>query len=131
MRSSAWSSDVCSSDLGTGRPRPRVRRRSIGVQGLVILLDRQVERMGGLNRGNGVFIHKLRHAVPFQQHAEQVIGGDLALQHHTIDQEHRDRMAGLANGVEENFLQKPWLTMRSEETTSELQSLMRISYTVL
>src|SRR3546814_10354506 len=98
MRISDWSSDVCSSDL------------------------RQVERMGGLNRGNGVFIHKLRHAVPFQQHAEQVIGGDLALQHHTIDQEHRDRMAGLANGVEENF--------RSEEHTSELKSLMRISYAV-
>src|SRR3546814_6027549 len=68
------------------------------------------------SRGNGVFIHKLRHAVPFQQHAERVIGGDLALQHHTIDQEHRDRMAGLAN--------------RSEEHTSELQSLMRNSYAV-
>src|SRR3546814_17103447 len=67
--------------------------------------------MGGLNRGNGAFIHKLRYAVPSQQHAEQVIGGDLALQHHTIDQEHRDRMAGLATGVEENFLQKPGLTM--------------------
>src|SRR3546814_10745458 len=118
MRISDWSSDVCSSDL------------------------RQVERMGGLNRGNGVFIHKLRHAVPFQQHAEQVIGCDLALQHHTIDQEHRDRMAGLATGAVENFLQMPWLTMvifngftiflkiRSEVHTSELQLIMRTSFSL-
>src|SRR3546814_313821 len=40
--------------------------------------------------------------------------------------EHREMMAGLANGVEENFLQKPWLTMVIFEGFTNFRQIHRL-----
>src|SRR3546814_8032651 len=95
MRSSDWSSDVCSSDL-----------RVIGGIAAVDRGDRMAWQPG-------------------------VLGGD-AGRHGEAAHRYRDRGAGTRNLVEP-FLARDderGLGDRSEEHTSELQSLMRISYAV-
>src|SRR3546814_7863065 len=113
MRISDWSSDVCSSDL----QRDAVGRRRLGGQGerlvdrqQVVLVDRrQRGRRAGKAKGEG--------------------GGDARpagcerLRHHVLRVPVRRRAARLGR---KSIPGRP----RSEEHTSELQSLMRISYAV-
>src|SRR3546814_3431207 len=117
MRISDWSSDVCSSDLiGAG---------------------------GDDERGGGVEQHRVAIGAAFSgeqaAQGERVIGGIAAVdrgdrmawqpgvlggdagRHGEAAHRYRDRGAGTRNLVE---------PFRSEEHTSELQSLMRISYAV-
>src|SRR3546814_8447628 len=105
MRISDWSSDVCSSDL----PRAQVLRAQCGIRraaegddvGLGTACHGQHTRIVGIQYGGAV----LRQA-----------GDDLRL----FFGDRSDRVEGLQMvGAD-----------RSEEHTSELQSLMRISYAV-
>src|SRR3546814_7091926 len=103
MRISDWSSDVCSSDL-----QPRPHRATAGIE------DQDIE-LGviGLPDRIGVF-----GAVPMHQLELVAEGGSTFMcqgQHRQIDPPHDIAHAAIG---------------RSEEHTSELQSLMRISYAV-
>src|SRR3546814_3877718 len=95
VRISDWSSDVCSSDLVSGRPMPRGFIRALG---LVKASAASVNaELGLLPRGVSRAIHAAAPQVAAGEHDAQF----------PID-----------------------IYQRSEEHTSELQSLMRISYAV-
>src|SRR3546814_9531442 len=101
MRISDWSSDVCSSDLVAGRPVPAIRPQSCAVGG-INELSRNPDLLG--------------------------LTLDTALQHIadpevSSDPPHIDGFALVDGGRIPG-------DDRSEEHTSELQSLMRISYAV-
>src|SRR3546814_9135496 len=110
MRISDWSSDVCSSDLHEVREIQRVDERlsdiGIGLSGQ--------RRQPCLDRV---------HALADRREAESIHDPldlpDLILDPAAIGVGHRDRRGQIAER-----------DMRSEEHTSELQSLMRISYAV-
>src|SRR3546814_2903545 len=117
MRISDWSSDVCSSDrkLGAGRSVEdgyRAARRTA-----VCLLAALKAEVGDLNKVHRIVrVFGMVNATPeFSQHP-QVINGASDLLVAVFGE--RGRHARAAVG------------MRSEEHTSELQSLMRISYAV-
>src|SRR3546814_6967211 len=111
MRISDWSSDVCSSDL---------EHVAQGVDGFVAAHGvvehvaevqphlRRHERAGGSNQ--------LREHVLKRRHGQAHVG-QLALE--VVQTHHRAAVEVLGEDV-----------LRSEEHTSELQSLMRISYAV-
>src|SRR3546814_6991052 len=108
MRISDWSSDVCSSDLGSAILGPDLEN---------LVLDR-------LNAGIAklLFAHPLPFAIGIGL-ADMLDAGDrqVALRVHRLHAAERDPRDGRAMiGV----------PARSEEHTSELQSLMRISYAV-
>src|SRR3546814_1995346 len=113
MRISDWSSDVCSSDLHQRRAGPDAAEAHSALH--PILLEQIIER---------------RPADP-----EQFRGGRdiaLALRHRAAD---RDAIGGLARAAQVEprlfaFAAARHVEVRSEEHTSELQSLMRISYAV-
>src|SRR3546814_6563286 len=112
MRISDWSSDVCSSDLARAdRRRPAgsgavQRRADLGV---VLRLRPRARRRPRIDGSD-------------PDHADGHGGGDPAAVH---------RLGGVgrpSNWVSPKITQPT--TARSEEHTSELQSLMRISYAV-
>src|SRR3546814_6453350 len=102
MRISDWSSDVCSSDLA-----------------LDALAKLDAREAGDRDRRAGVLGRRLEHL------------GDLGLAVDDVDllQQH-DLLVELAQAALDH-LGDDVLGLRSEEHTSELQSLMRISYAVL
>src|SRR3546814_3320293 len=123
MRSSDWSSDVCSSDLGVvGRVdvdalHPAGVERQQGLQGLqVVALDEHVA-------GRGVAGREVRHFLQ-QAVGHALRGAKVVVSGQPVQGGHSDRAlkrtAGLRLGG--------GTARRSEEHTSELQSLMRISY---
>src|SRR3546814_4156695 len=107
MRISDWSSDVCSSDRGDAN----VARRVI----IVPLLT------------NLYFLASARRVadVLAELGAPGVLIDLLALLHDVFE---RRRINGRAIGVRAHHEFPGFVTDRSEEHTSELQSLMRISY---
>src|SRR3546814_2119316 len=104
MRISDWSSDVCSSDLA--------RRRTSDDEDIAALDD-----------GHGQDTRRVRRHDAVGHIVEQRVdpGGGLA------DREARCQRHGRQHAFE---TLAGALAMRSEEHTSELQSLMRISYAV-
>src|SRR3546814_4448481 len=108
MRISDWSSDVCSSDLVRAARKPR---NSNGGEGGIRTLD-TVARMPHFECG------AFDHSATSPSKGCQTLGANNAA-----------RLAGLV--VERRALANEIpLAKRSEEHTSELQSLMRISYAV-
>src|SRR3546814_4406636 len=110
MRISDWSSDVCSSDLVALPRRRRLQRRGRGtLDHAAKLLRLQVARhvVGRVGIGDVLRQHLLALAEPVHALAEQAEESGLAV--HSVP--------GCS-------------VVRSEEHTSELQSLMRISYAV-
>src|SRR3546814_3452816 len=110
MRISDWSSDVCSSDLRPARPnrsptsdeRPAAEREKRQKEGAGGERDRQAEHD----------LDELAGAAAAVAEGERQAGDD--------NDHHRDDLGDRSlDGLE-----------RSEEHTSELQSLMRISYAV-
>src|SRR3546814_4182528 len=128
MRISDWSSDVCSSDLAEARRRTAgesERKRAVGAGGG----DRQV-RARFLVEGAVVARHR-RHQVEAvdaaaQEHVHDGVVGIRGGVRWVGEQQRRPGNradgGGRAAALEE--------LARSEEHTSELQSLMRISYAV-
>src|SRR3546814_6153022 len=111
MRISDWSSDVCSSDL--------LRHRHVGARVAVErhqLVERPVadHHAGGMRRGVAV--------EPFQAQRD----GEQAVDRLVL----QARLLELRLAVD-GLLQADRVGRRSEEHTSALQSLMRISYAVL
>src|SRR3546814_6546786 len=115
MRISDWSSDVCSSDL-----RGRQRRQPVAIDGLV---HRRAEvrrrRIAGVARRLRLREAKgnAGHSAMLGRPARPVFDGGQI-----------DRFPSPARS--EGIYRASSFTMRSEEHTSELQSLMRISYAV-
>src|SRR3546814_4911296 len=104
MRISDWSSDVCSSDLEVGRVVEPRRHLAESLEARVAVADHAVE---GVHRLVGEKARQAEQQEPEHRRHEavgKVLGGGLC------------GGAGDAGGI------------RSEEHTSELQSLMRISY---
>src|SRR3546814_7247411 len=128
MRISDWSSDVCSSDLSS--PPQEFAERSIGLR-----LARRVEEADSIEMiRDRAFIIGIAHRyglapVVMELVRLDMVGGSLAT---------RDGLAeggGLQDRGESapaaDTLAQIWRCWRrSEEHTSELQSLMRISYDV-
>src|SRR3546814_7660502 len=105
MRISDWSSDVCSSDLKIARAPDRARERAGGVIGLG-------DGLGNLEQ------HRLA-CMRFGDAKEGFERGD------------RGGAIGAGRAfVGKGDVEHRWQRVRSEEHTSELQSLMRISYAV-
>src|SRR3546814_1611614 len=107
MRISDWSSDVCSSDLrgenGVEVGRAQIELQSFHHSHTAVDLDAAVADVAGI-------LNRIANAV---------VAAILIVRHvHLIQR-----------GVERHAAVKP-LRFRSEEHTSELQSLMRISYAV-
>src|SRR3546814_7195305 len=115
MRISDWSSDVCSSDLALqlGRPLHEFLGLARGVRhhlDLAVTLD-------------GEAFHRLAGLANAVDHA----AGPLRLDADDDDRGDVGALAGADQGAE---VQLEVLAERSEEHTSELQSLMRTSYAV-
>src|SRR3546814_9322252 len=100
MRISDWSSDVCSSDL-----RALSSGRTIGGSGVG----------GRIGHGTGRIVRRLR------------IGVGVLCEYRVC---RHDRQRNDAQRHKTNVLHLPLPDLRSEEHTSELQSLMRTSYAV-
>src|SRR3546814_6176314 len=115
MRISDWSSDVCSSDLQARggfahlADRAGCRGQRFGPQGL----DRVGDDQFGLQR-DGVF--------------EDALDAGFGQRVDAVDRQAKPR--GAAGHLRQGFLAGDIESRRSEEHTSELQSLMRISYAV-
>src|SRR3546814_1152960 len=113
MRISDWSSDVCSSDLRSPR--------SLGAQ----IPDRAID--GVARRPGGGAVVDSVPLLASRQRREQ--GFDQRV--HAVDAlAEIGRRAGFAPADRPLFLERHHRQRRSEEHTSELQSLMRISYAV-
>src|SRR3546814_8127793 len=124
MRISDWSSDVCSSDLDR---RPEQRRRPV-VIALVERVDRaevaaeaQLDRVAGRNGLNlgeqALGFGEFAEVRALQRAVQREFGGVDAGGRLFIERAARQRLEKFGG-------------LRSEEHTSELQSLMRISYAV-
>src|SRR3546814_6462055 len=113
MRISDWSSDVCSSDLGVGLHGDRLQAKPReGAQvGDELFLVGEARRLVVDVEGIGVLHQEL--AAPHDAEARAHLVAELPL-----DVVEPLRQVAVALGA------------RSEEHTSELQSLMRISYAV-
>src|SRR3546814_1048165 len=134
MRISDWSSDVCSSDLVDELERRQLGCGDDGVvgqvgrDGVAVLVEADLfeERLSGTLGDATMALALGQQRV---EDATRVVHGDVAPQHDPpglgVDVDHRavgaevvgGRLGGAVHG-------------RGEEHTSELQSLMRISYAV-
>src|SRR3546814_8256960 len=128
MRISDWSSDVCSSDLFDAFDDRVLDLAAGGTRARKILgvehFGRKVTNLSGRQRLEVIFLDPpAGHDVG----AESVKDIDRAV----VDVD-EDRICDRPGEdlLEETFLQVQKLGDRSEEHTSELQSLMRISYAV-
>src|SRR3546814_10812780 len=121
MRISDWSSDVCSSDLPEVAG-PEKRNHLVEIGGRV---HRRVDTHAGeaqIRRQDPQVVLAVIEIVRREGYAPR---------HSAIDQVHRHRLLVHEAQMEELDLEgQILLTPRSEEHTSELQSLMRISYAV-
>src|SRR3546814_8199585 len=121
MRISDWSSDVCSSDLFDGRTRNQASTRMSGID---LNIDKDFStRFGEFSAGlnlSKLLSHEIRE-VPAQSPVDilDTIYNPLDL-----------RARASLTWTKGNWSASGFVNMRSEEHTSELQSLMRISYTV-
>src|SRR3546814_1401133 len=125
MRISDWSSDVCSSDLTEGvvlsgdhilpTITPHISGLGSGADPLAEFF-RSLEKVGALE---GVTLTLPAHGHPFP---------DLTGRAKAIREHHEERLDVLRAAADE--LGSSTVEERSEEHTSELQSLMRISYAV-
>src|SRR3546814_3452508 len=122
MRIRDWSSDVCSSDLI--QRRMHVRQRRHVARGVVGEAEEGVEVLGVLHL-------PVAHLAPCSLRGGHVRRAAEGRRYQavveTVDHDHRQpgarqRGAGFGNALAH--------AVRSEEHTSELQSLMRISYAV-
>src|SRR3546814_4082415 len=122
MRISDWSSDVCSSDLAQGAAEPF----AADFAGAVV-----VEFDAGPNPVTGCDLHREVGGARFQPGLDRRLHAQAG---QVGQQQHRalvalavQRLAGLQRREHRAHAR---LVDRSEEHTSELQSLMRISYAV-
>src|SRR3546814_4462568 len=132
MRISDWSSDVCSSDLGKARSRPQpaatIPRSSAYQDAMPDINDRddETQLVRRARRGQEAAFAEIyrRHARAIHSLALRLTGNHATAE--DITQECFLKMLQFLGGLRPGTPLRPWL--RSEEPTSELQSLLRISY---
>src|SRR3546814_8679521 len=124
MRISDWSSDVCSSDLGRTDVARHARRRA-AVAPIDDPFDRHV--VAGIERIEHHRIAFGNAAARFARYIER--GGDIGHPDHELGFRARPARFGYAH--DDGNLDIAVGGDRSEEHTSELQSIMRHSYSVL
>src|SRR3546814_3626630 len=118
MRISDWSSDVCSSDLALRRGIARVDRE-IGEGGLELNRVRQDgPEVGREHHGNFELLTERAPQQPDGVVDQHIHVEDLRLQR--LAARERQELSGQGGAAQAG--------LRSEEHTSELQSLMRITY---
>src|SRR3546814_3610287 len=131
MRISDWSSDVCSSDLAL----------ALGSRGLGLVGGEHDLARGGARRGRQAARDHLALGFGVERRMQKLVErvgieaadrlglGDEPLVHH-VDGDLQGRRRGALAGARLQLVERAALHGRSEEHTSELQSLMRISYAV-
>src|SRR3546814_2663807 len=146
MRIGDWSSDVCASDLLAGPFLSRRLRRCCSMAIKDILLhygasDRSAARANlamALAKRHGAHLTAV-YTVPgwplFERVAAASGGERLSKYDLRLEEQASQAKADFSNHAAELGIMGEWRTMkgrpaRSEEHTSELQSLMRISYAV-
>src|SRR3546814_3048969 len=128
MRISDWSSDVCSSDLGSVgacRAVPGLDPQQVKRPALVAVIERIVDAVEDLHPAAqrfGVALQRL--GARLDQRLDAGIEVVQAFQATAVARQ------GGAQRTADDVAHQPWHDARSEEHTSELQSLMRISYAV-
>src|SRR3546814_4902655 len=132
MRISDWSSDVCSSDLGhradkgVGEPRAVERHllpraAAAGKPQFVGLAGRVIEQQPELDH------HRAVAALDAERRILEAAAEIMVM----VDRQRRAQRRAIIEDRGGARVRKPARRMRTEEHTSELQSLMRISYPVL
>src|SRR3546814_10828318 len=124
MRISDWSSDVCSSDFVAGDDETFRINVDVGIADFAIAqpaVDRPVEILGS---DLHAFLQERRQPALWPQTLEVEI--EIAVPFPRID----DRPVDVGRQFDDIAVRDGQLRTRSEEHTSELQSLMRISYAV-
>src|SRR3546814_8637205 len=120
MRISDWSSDVCSSDLALHA----ALLQSPGE-------DRAVLNLGGI--ANLTLLPRLGEVRGFDTGPANGLMDAWCLRHRGEAFDRNGVFAAQGRGDDTllaRLLAEPWFALRSEEHTSDLQSLMRISYAV-
>src|SRR3546814_1346473 len=127
MRISDWSSDVCSSDLGHPLPAsPGLRRRRGQSSRLKLLLQQRQLLAQGREREAAVADAVLQRRIEFGRRP-----ATLGIEEHRVVAEPAVAAPRVQDAaVPAAFGDQRLRVFRSEEHTSELQSLMRISYAV-
>src|SRR3546814_10028355 len=112
MRISDWSSDVCSSDLNVPSPNAVLRFSYVGFRSIE-------ERIGNRTTINVALVKDVTTL-------EQIVVVGYGTQ------ERKDLTGSISSVSADEIKNQPMVSIdqRSEEHTSELQSLMRISYAV-
>src|SRR3546814_9976982 len=135
MRISDWSSDVCSSDLrrlvAMAGAEFRHAQRQVAVAGDALLEDLDVPgAVHRLHRQDAILglgdEHVLVELLPVAGRLPEGAVNELWRLHLGV----AGRLPAAAPVGLDGAVERPALGMRSEEHTSELQSLMRISYAV-
>src|SRR3546814_3850026 len=145
MRISDWSSDACSSDLldlhdrlgqlraGLGhallerRPRRDLERQHAGVDVVVSAVEQGRLEVDHREPGHDAVVLGRLQALLDTRH---VFARHRATDHQVLEDEALATLERLASQLDAGELAGPAGLLRSEEHTSELQSLMRTSYAV-
>src|SRR3546814_4281573 len=127
MRISDWSSDVCSSDLDDAEIR-ELLSRYLGEHGFSVLTAADGGQMRAVYAAEHIDLVILDLMLPGEDGTQlcRVLRAesDIPIIMLTARSDNLERIIGLELGADD------YITKRSEEHTSELQSLMRISYAV-
>src|SRR3546814_10453039 len=127
MRISDWSSDVCSSDLVVGGACLQADLVGPHVLGVVLGVLRVVDRIGAT-------VEAARLETAVRGHVAHDVVAERLLQAHRRSDGGPVVLGAEGDGfierAERGAPERAGAAVRSEEHTSELQSLMRISYAV-
>src|SRR3546814_3519176 len=127
MRISDWSSDVCSSDLSVAQPR----RRPLEDAALNQYCGKQRHARSEQNKGKEIQRLERLYALAWGQSQQR----DRAQAHQRQSQLKYEQALDIAmdqqNRRDHTGQRRSHMRNRSEEHTSELQSLMRTSYAAL
>src|SRR3546814_4099991 len=128
MRISDWSSDVCSSDLRRQRHRLQHQAEAAAAR-LRHALRVDQQPVGDVHHRMDMRHDRLAEG---ELRLRAAIGGEAGLVRLDLAEPHREADAGIADRAgDPDLVARPRAAARrSEEHTSELQSLMRISYDV-
>src|SRR3546814_4200935 len=140
MRISDWSSDVCSSDLEAGARRTLVGARQrlevdvVDRAVVAVAIDQVDERIADALDGGDVQLHRPGRRLDHPgAHLAGAPAGRRRVLHPEGDGADRGTVQqgeGLGKALALGIEDEVHVALRSEEHTSELQSLMRISYAV-